>query len=263
MMHVYKVFLSLALCLTVQQGAFGRTKHRPFTQTIDDAQQGIAAVVIPGEYGIGVAVGTAFFVSNEYLLTAAHVLRAPNIAGLYIPMFVPNTKRIAGMEPIRFQVVEADDDYDIALLRATSKPRRQIRPFTIAVGSLPSGTEVAVTGYGSLADFPLTMTAFTASQGSMRFGSGLLRAQRHEPQFGRFSSVFVLDRPLPGGFSGAPVYVRDSGVVYGVAVEVRPDLNSGAPAMALAHPLKKAKEYMDKHHVQYQLAAPLDDFVNP
>ena len=181
----------------------------------------------------------------------------------FVPLLVPNTKRIGGMEVISFEVVEIDNDFDIALLRATSKPRRRIMPFKLAFGLLPPGTEVAVTGYGSLADFPLTMTAFVASQGSMHFGSGLLQAQQAQLQFGRYSSIFVLDRPLPGGFSGSPVYVRDSGIVYGIAVEVRPDLNSGAPAMALAHPLKKAEEYLNKHHVQYVSVPPVDDFVNP
>jgi len=251
------------LTLSILCGSvFARTKSRQLMDVINDAHEGIAAVVLPGQYGIGVAVGTAFFVSDEYLLTAAHVIKNADGAGLYLPIFVPGTKRIGGSDACAFEVVEIDDRSDIALLKIRCKPRRIIRPFRISIGSLPPGIEIAVTGYGALADFPMTFTAFTASQGSMHFGSGLRQMQRL-PQFGEGSSVFVLDRPLPGGFSGSPVYLRNSGIVYGVAVEVKADLNTGAPAMALAHPLKKAQQYLEKHHVRYTAVAPLDSFVNP
>src|SRR5262249_47396441 len=153
-------------------------------------------------------------------------------------------------------------DYDVALLKIRGDIRRQVRPFRIAIGSLLPGEEIAITGYGALADFPMTFTGFAASQGSMHFGSGLRKAQAR-PEFGGSSSVFVIDRPIPGGFSGSPVYVRNTGVVYGIAVKIRPDPNTGAPAMSLAHPLKKAQEFLDKHYVRYTAVAPRDSFVNP
>jgi hypothetical protein len=78
--------------------------------------------------------------------------------------------------------------------------------------------------------------------------------------FGRFSRVFAIDRPLAGGFSGSPIYLRESGVVYGIAVQLRPDFSSGSPAMAMGESLEKAKVMLDGKGVHYTSVAPM---VNP
>jgi S1-C subfamily serine protease len=240
--------------------ASGREKNEPFVSVINSAQQGIAAVVVPGPEFFGLSVGTAFFVSDEYLLTAAHVIKDRPNSSLYIPILVPNSSRLGGMDTLEFEVTEVSDDFDVALLKLKTRAKRKVLPFKLAVGTLPAGTEVAVTGFGSLANYPLTFTGFVASQGAMYFGLGL---QQPLPEFGKLSSVFVVDRPLPSGFSGAPVFVRGSGVVYGIAVETKRDLNSGAPAMSLAHPLRKARELLEKHHVPYLQITPSDAAVSP
>jgi S1-C subfamily serine protease len=258
-MKIIKSLLLVSLLFTISQA---RGKKRDFSAIIDEAHQGIAAVVVPGEGGIGITVGTAFFVSDEYLITAAHVVRGQRVTGLYVPAFEGGTTRIIGSYAMAYETVEISDEYDVALLRIVGKARRAVKPFILAIGTLHPGREVAVTGFGSLADFPLTFTGFVASQGSMHFGAGLRQAQRR-PTFGEKSSVFVIDRPIPAGFSGSPVYLRDTGVVYGIAAEIRPDLNSNTPAMSLAHPLVKAKEFLDKHKIAYRIVAPEDAFVNP
>ncbi len=258
-MRLLRPLLCLLLLVSTAQS---RSKKHDFSSVIDEAHQGIAAVVVPGEGGIGITVGTAFFVSDEYLLTAAHVVRGQRPTGLYVPAFEAGTTRIIGSYAMAYEIVEISDEYDVALLRIASKARRPVRPFTLAIGTLHPGREIAVTGFGALADFPMTFTGFVASQGSMHFGAGLRQAQRR-PSFGEKSSVFVIDRPLAAGFSGSPVYVRDTGIVYGIAAEIRPDLNSNTPAMSLAHPLVKAREFMDAHHVPYRTAPPENTFVAP
>lgn len=78
-MKILKSLLLVSLLFTISQA---RGKKRDFSAIIDEAHQGIAAVVVPGEGGIGITVGTAFFVSDEYLITAAHVVRGQRVTGL-------------------------------------------------------------------------------------------------------------------------------------------------------------------------------------
>src|SRR5438132_4160608 len=142
-----KKYLAVVLCVLISNSCWARTSHRNFAEVITEAEEGIAAVVVPGSLpGVGIAVGMAFFVSDEYLLTAAHVIRAaekePAMA-LYVPRFVPNTKRIGGSDSLQFEVTAIDNNFDIAVLHVKTKNRNKVHPFAIALGSLAPGTEVA------------------------------------------------------------------------------------------------------------------------
>jgi V8-like Glu-specific endopeptidase len=269
----------LCSCLLLLPGS--RTRPRPLTEIVSEAQKGVAAVVVPATVSIagagmmiGSSIGTAFFVSDEYLLTAAHVIRAAPKEYLKLPIFgaPPDVNRSVGTEVVQFEVIEIDDEFDVALLHLLSRPlttkkatSTHVRPFRVAIGSLSPGEAVAITGFGAGADEPLTVTGFTASQGFMQFDTAvrLMHYAETAPRFGEKSSIFVIDRPIAGGFSGSPVYLRDSGVVYGIAVAVKPDPNSGAPAMSLAHPLAKARELLDRHSIKYSSVTPLNPSVGP
>jgi S1-C subfamily serine protease len=240
--------------------------QKPFTEIVNMANHGVAAVVVPaGNSGLGLPIGSAFFVDEDYLVTNAHVIRDAQRRsglgwGMYLPVFSEDGDRMVGYQFFGVEVTEVDDDYDLAILHVTSKPKRVPQPFSLAIGSLPVGTDVALTGFGLSAQFPATVTAVCASQTSQRFATEDPTFTQRLAAVTRFSSIFVIDRTIAGGFSGSPVYLRSTGVVYGIASGTFEDPLGG---FGFVHPLKKLSEMLDKHSIRYTKVAPLDSFVNP
>jgi S1-C subfamily serine protease len=240
--------------------------QKTFTEIVDVANHGVAAIVIPaGNYGLGLPIGSAFFIDEDYLASNAHVIRdaeksAGEHWGIYAPVFLENGSRMVGYQFFGVNVVEVDDDYDLAILHVTNKPRRVPLPFSLAVGSLPIGTEVALTGFGLSAQFPATITATCASQTSQRFATEDPTLTQRLAAVTRFSSIFAIDKTIPGGFSGSPVYLKSTGVVYGVASGT---IAGPLGGFGFVHPLKKLAEMLDKHSIPYSKVEPLDSFVNP
>ena len=167
---------------------------------------------------------------------------------------------MTGYQFFAVSVIEVDDDYDLAILHVTDKPRRVPLAFSLAVGSVPIGTEVALTGFGLSSQFPATITATCASQTSQRFATEDPTLTQRLAAVTRFSSIFAIDRTIPGGFSGSPVYLKSTGVVYGIASGTIADPLGG---VGFVHPLKKLSEMLDKHSIPYSKVEPLDSFVNP
>ena len=52
-----------------------KSVQKPFTEIVNQANHGVAAIVIPaGNNGLGIPIGSAFFVDEDYLVTNAHVI---------------------------------------------------------------------------------------------------------------------------------------------------------------------------------------------
>jgi S1-C subfamily serine protease len=262
------------LALSISGIAAARTNRvaevfaqHPFTEVVNDAQHGVVSIVSAAQDGIGVPIGSGFFVNSAgYLLTDAHVLRdaeklkqGGKLVGLSIPFFVAGTDRVGGMDASDYEIVEVDDHFDIAILKATSL-RHPPKPFVLSIGSVPPGTELASTGYPLLQDFPLTSVFHAATQGT-HLASGLEQTKSF------YGSFFLLDTPLHRGSSGSAVYLRDNGIVIGIVCGFLPEAVEGGQgkigAFGVVRPLKIAAEMLDKLGIEYTAVPPIDTLVNP
>jgi S1-C subfamily serine protease len=158
--------------------------------------------------------GNGFFINNEgYLLTAAHVLSQLSDATPYVVLRLP-------MAPPRFlkaEVVAADREHDVALLRATPNPflgKYQVRFLPLAVDRPTRMQSVLAAALrpSRLRD-PHTFDAFVEDRPAgevLEYEFSQLDRGRPETELILFSHEVLL------GDSGAPVVSTDSQAVVGL-----------------------------------------------
>jgi TonB family protein len=170
---------------------------------------------LPSERGFHYTFyGNGFFINNEgYLLTAAHVLSQLSDATPYIVLRLP-------MAPPRFlkaEVVAADREHDVALLRATPNPflgKYQVRFLPLAVDRPTRMQSVLAAALrpSRLRD-PHTFDAFVEDRPAgevLEYEFSQLDRGRPETELILFSHEVLL------GDSGAPVVSTDSQAVVGL-----------------------------------------------
>ena len=197
---------------------------------------------------IGIPIGTGFIVDRDGIVaTANHVAEAalaaqtsgqiasiglayPNVedesAGAFLVSAMGNFLRI------RFDVVAADPENDIALLKLVKNPFAETPPDllttseqSLAVGPSVAalmaerphdGEAVAVSGY------PLASRALVTTSGNIATSWGTDAIEAIDPKTGRvisdLRSVYLADISVNPGNSGAPVARLDDGAVIGICV---------------------------------------------
>lgn len=273
------IFTLVATCVVGAQISAGQKASRTVPKRITalsleevawDVMHGVVAVVIPEknrtDAQLGVPVGTAFFVSDEYVATNAHVIReAESQSGngawaLRASYFDTKIHRIVGYQVLRAELVDINDSEDVALLKLKDRPDQPVRPFVLALGFPTMGTPLAFAGFGLLVDHPLLLTAFMASQGTEHFAIGL---DPNHPiskllrETLRTSTVWVIDRSIPGGFSGSPVFLRTDGVVYGICSGSTGDVLGG---VGFVHSLQALSKMLTARSISFKTAAPQEEY---
>jgi len=251
-----------------------KVSRMPFTQVVDHAQHSVAAIVRQKQQGIGTPIGSSFFINEQgYLVTNAHVIREAEAlrsqgvpVALYLPAFFQETSYIVGMDVAEFDVVAIDDTYDVAVLKVDAgKLRRKPSFFQLSVTAVPPGTEIAYTGYPLSQDFPVTVVCRAATQGTHQPITQALSAGSKIT-----GSFFLVDSPIHRGSSGSGVYLRETGVVVGIAsgsftapieTERGPAANVGTGALGYVRPLKRLVEILDEKQIAYSKVPPLDESV--
>lgn len=229
-----------------------------FVEIVEQVQHGICSIVAartPDE--IGMPVGSGFFINADgYFITNAHVARYFSelvsqrlSVGLYFPRFdfVAGKSGIVGMGAADVSFVDIDDASDIAIGHSTNIRGGKAGFLHMQFDQpIPSGTEVALSGFPLGEKFPITMTASIASQIES-------------------TSYFFVDRPIFHGFSGSPVYLRSSGVVVGIAsrsfnagIETRagPSTDLTAPAFGQVLTLDILRGKLAERKIEYNQVLP-------
>jgi hypothetical protein len=181
-----------------------------------------ATVLVEATTRNGSRTGSGFFLERSDLVaTALHTIEGARSIKISIP------GRYAASEA---RLLAASSSWDLAILSAcwpAGAPRPGLALDT--GGTLPPGTEVAITGFGLL-DGALPQTPLTIR--------GIVSGWIEQ----RGAGAYVLDVDARAGLSGSPVYRTDTGAVAALLTRVHA-AGSGvgpggaAPAAALAEML--------------------------
>ena len=260
------LFLIASTTVSSTQKIKKRQKMPEFAKVINEVHHSIVSFVEAGEFGIGQPFGSGFFINpDHYIVTNAHVIReaesrkAENkLVGMYVLSFVPGTERISGMNTMGYEIIEIDDEHDVAVLRGTNIDYSPHSFLRLSVTSVPVGTELALTGFPLLRLVPITVTCIAA--GVPVHDLPLPQSQR--------GFAFVIDRPIARGQSGSPVYLRDIGVVVGIAsgslnapleTAQGPTYAAGYGALGFVRPLSYLEEILKRRGIGFSSVPPLPE----
>lgn len=203
-------------------------------------------------------LGTGFAVAGgNLILTCAHVIPQP--------LDTANNETLAiftgvnqSVLPRAVELVELNEDYDIALLRILSSERFPPLQLTTARESR-EGQAIAVTGFpipGVLGLYPVThrgivaaITPFARPAGSnQQLDAAIVRRLRNN------FAVLQLDITAYPGNSGSPVYDADSGEVLGVVNSVlvrggRERALSSPSGITYAVPVQHLRPFLKRHNI--------------
>jgi TonB family protein len=219
---------------------------------------------LPSERGFHYTFyGNGFFINNEgYLLTAAHVLSQLSDATPYVVLRLP-------MAPPRFlkaEVVAADREHDVALLRATPNPflgKYQVRflPLAVERPTRMKSVLAAALRPSRLRD-PHTFDAFVEDRPAgevLEYEFSQLDRGRPETELILFSHEVLL------GDSGAPVVSTDSQAVVGLvegrwlranAISLAAATRPSGGGVGAAVPIHYAIPLLQQSGVNWHLAQP-------
>lgn len=141
-------------------------------------------------------LGTAFWIADRYLLTAAHVVTAANSNSLAV---VTDDETCVSV-----QVADKNRGADLAVLEAAERPD-DIELLSVSAETPRIGTEVVWSGYAQLIG--------ESKVNRQRFGWGPVASDSYDDDGGCFFEVDGLFNP---GHSGGPVISQESGEVVGV-----------------------------------------------
>lgn len=166
---------------------FDDAMFQPYWKDTPQPQPQQPQVVQPKAPGIS---GTAFFVSPNLVVTAAHIVRSRTTYTLTV-----NNKRIPA------EVVVVDDSGDIAILRTAPQA---VTCLPLATDAAGTGTDVTGLGY-----LPSAKGSYTAqiTSGSV-VGVGVAG--------GAYAHQYRLNVPTAVGNSGGPLIDNQSGLVIGM-----------------------------------------------
>ncbi|MCU1333760.1 MAG: putative protease Do-like 3, mitochondrial [Candidatus Angelobacter sp.] len=257
----------------------------PLKQVVPQLRSALTQIIVRAKLSTGqpleTIAGTGFFVSGQrYIATAAHVIRsvedlqkqgATNIQiSTNLPMkdlHLPNVRSLMGFFGSPIEVVDLDQDNDLALLR-TPKPigpkgihtvlevegkkveMLEVSDVKFFAGTPEVGEEVAVAG------FPLSIPYLIVQ-------TGIISALPVFPVPGKNTEreEIVIDAAVNPGNSGGPVFMATSGLVIGVcrAQHLAPIVGTSAvglsqnAGLSLITPVKFLTALMQKHGVQPRL----------
>ena len=72
-------------------------------------------------------------------------------------------------------------------------------------------------------------------------------------------TMFFVDAPIHGGQSGSPVYLRESGVVIGIATGALNALDGGtdfASAVGYVRPIRHLRRLLQQHNISHSIELP-------
>jgi serine protease Do len=203
-------------------------------------------------------LGTGFAVANgDLVVTCAHVIPTP--------LDSANNETLAvftgvnqGALPRQVEIVELDEEYDVALLRILSGER--FPPLRLSGQREPrEGQDIAVTGFpipGALGLYPVTHKGIVAAitpfarpaSSNQQLDANIVRRLRNN------FAVLQLDITAYPGNSGSPVYDSASGDVLGVVNSVlvrggRERALSAPSGITYAVPIQHLRPFLTRHKV--------------
>ncbi len=191
-------------------------------------------------------IGSGFLISSDgYVITARHVINlGPSIPinqmRVSLPLPIIDSKTFSmrgGFTGVAFEVVEQDEQHDLALLKLQRNPfKNQVSPGIHVAGediklivSVPilnqerpkDGTQIAVSGYPLGETVLITNVGYIASSWATNIVN--VPIPNAPPGFQRIdiADVYYADIQMNHGNSGGPVYSIETGDIIGVAVAVR------------------------------------------
>jgi S1-C subfamily serine protease len=203
-------------------------------------------------------LGTGFAVAGgDLIVTCAHVIPTP--------LDSANNETLAvftgvnqGALPRQVELIERDDDYDVALLRILSGER--FPPLNLSAQREPrEGRDIAVTGFpipGALGLYPVTHRGIVAAitpfarpaASNQQLDANIVRRLRNN------FAVLQLDITAYPGNSGSPVYDAATGDVLGVVNSVlvrggRERALSAPSGITYAVPIQHLRPFLTRHKV--------------
>lgn len=202
--------------------------------------------------GTGFAVG-----AGNLIVTCAHVIPAPldSANNETLAVFTGVNQAVL---PRQVELVERDDEYDVALLRIVSGER--FPPLQLSAAREPrEGQEIAVTGFpipGVLGLYPVTHKGIVAAitpfarpaSANQQLDAGIVRRLRNN------FAVLQLDITAYPGNSGSPVYDAATGDVLGVVNSVlvrggRERALSSPSGITYSVPIQHLRPFLRRHHI--------------
>ena len=174
------------------------------SDTVARVKRSVALVLayLPAEHAC--AQGTGFVISPDGLIaTDAHVIKGASAIEVSLPQNVTYVAVVAA----------SDDDTDLAVLRVAAPFREYLRPGDS--DRVREGDDAAVTGYPMALDLlrhgiPLHSSTTKATVSAVRPGKSAVTGATMP------LIQLDLDAPLNPGYSGGPLFRRDTGEVVGV-----------------------------------------------
>jgi S1-C subfamily serine protease len=186
-----------------------------------------ACVLIQVEKDKEGATGSGFFVNRTDVLTNCHVVKSALTGDAKVSIVLGHEAK--GLKIAPAEIIAADDELDLALLRTTEKSSYMLTFLPEKSLRVTQAVWVAGFPFGAKAGLEVTMTA------------GTISSLRHDTA-GKLEAVQV-DAAVNPGNSGGPV-IDDQGRVVGISrAVINPKVGSG---MAIAIPCSVAKAFVDR-----------------
>ncbi len=184
-------------------------------------------IVSPNISGLYEPIGSGFLVSRDgYVVTAGQVIRRAETRLRQIPVTekhlavaIPNPRRPGSLDPgsftfVVFDIVEADDQSDVALLKLIRNPfgagplATSVKTVEFAGTEPRNGEAVAVSGY------PYPEATLVTDSGIVTNATATIPGRALMPRFS--GNTYRLDLEANAGNAGAPVYEVATGKVTGI-----------------------------------------------
>jgi len=208
--------------------------------------------------------GNGFFINEEgYLLTVAHVLENFRDGG---QPYILVSRRNGPPVLLKASIVAADNEHDVALLRADSNPFASHYKVTF----MPLSSEAVATGESVLAlslHPPKQQNAHTFEvPREDRFSGEVLSYESTQlERSAAAAEVFLLSHPVNLGQSGSPVLSLKSGAVVGLvegrwlrssAVSIAKSSTASNATPGAAVPIRYAIDLLERQSISWHAPQP-------